>query len=111
MSTTSELSHLAVPINYITLGKNQLAQGSFEPGTSRLLVLYALPLRHSGWAYYKHARIWSASRQGSDDRQEQLFTRLPTTNEPTDSSAVALLTLTVKDGTYVLLTVRYVQWC
>ena len=35
MSIPSELGHLAMPINFLALGKNQMAQASFEPGTSR----------------------------------------------------------------------------
>ena len=34
MSNLSELGHLAMPINYLAKGKIQMAQASFEPGTS-----------------------------------------------------------------------------
>ena len=35
MSIPSKLGHLAMPINFLAQGKNQMAQASFEPGTSR----------------------------------------------------------------------------
>ena len=44
MSIPSELGHLAMPINFLAKGKNQMAQASFEPGTFRFRVL------GSGWA-------------------------------------------------------------
>ena len=39
MSIPSELGHLSVPINFRLKGKNQMAQASSEPGTSRPGVL------------------------------------------------------------------------
>ena len=39
MSIPSELGHLAMPINFLAWGKNQMAQASFEPGTFRFRVL------------------------------------------------------------------------
>ena len=46
MSTTSELSHLAMPINFLAQGKNRMAQASFEPGTSRSRILRSAFVPH-----------------------------------------------------------------
>ena len=39
MSIPSKLGHLAMPINFVDHGKNQMAQESFQPGTFRPRVL------------------------------------------------------------------------
>ena len=49
MSTTSELGHLAMPINFLAQVKIQMAQASFEPLDPES---YALPLRHTDLAIY-----------------------------------------------------------
>ena len=43
MSISSELGHLAVPINFLAWGKNQMAQANFEHGTSGSRVLENKP--------------------------------------------------------------------
>ena len=45
MSIPSELAYLAMPINFLTQGKNQIAQASFQPGTTR-----SRSTRHTGSA-------------------------------------------------------------
>ena len=41
-----ELSHLAVPINFLAQGDNQLAQASFESGTSGARVEHSVVAPH-----------------------------------------------------------------
>ena len=75
MSIPSELCHLAVPINFLAVGKNQLAQASFEPRTCGRRVLYALPLTvlqgigfgtpSQRQSQYEKYRVWKASENVS----------------------------------------------
>ena len=46
MSIPSELGHLEVPIHFLAKWKNQRAQASFEPGTSRSRVLRSAVAPH-----------------------------------------------------------------
>ena len=46
MSIPNELGHLAVPIYFLAKWKNQRAQASFEPGTSRPRVLRSAVAPH-----------------------------------------------------------------
>ena len=46
MSILSEPGHLAMPINFLAKGKTQMAQASFELGTSRFRVLRSAVAPH-----------------------------------------------------------------
>ena len=60
MSISSELDHLAVPINFLVFGKNQLAQANMGPLD---LESYAPPLRHTGSADPKQLSITTDIQQ------------------------------------------------
>ena len=52
MSISSQLGHLAMPTNFLAQGKNQMAQASYEPGTSRTRVLRIAAAPHWLGALY-----------------------------------------------------------
>ena len=47
MSIPSALGHLAMPINFLAQGKNQVGTSELEPGTSRFRILSLTTLRHT----------------------------------------------------------------
>ena len=64
ISIPSEVGHLAMQINSLVWGKNQVAQESFEPWTSRSRVLrlpYALARTMSNRCPIKHFSAWNRS--------------------------------------------------
>ena len=46
MNIPSELDRLAMPTNFLTSGKIQMALASFEPGTTRSRVLHSAAAPH-----------------------------------------------------------------
>ena len=80
MGIPSELDHVAVATNFVALKKNQLAQTSLEPGTSRPRVIRSAVASHwlnfLGTAFFQHPAVrgpgFDTENLRSDFREEPI---------------------------------------